>query len=101
MEKDLGRRMQTLRVDGGAAANDLLMQTQADYLGRKLVRPQMLETTVAGASYLAGMGVGLWGQRRILSASGRRSASLLSSSQPGVASSAWILAGGVASDTDA
>jgi hypothetical protein len=60
MEKDLGRRMQTLRVDGGAAANDLLMQTQADYLGRKLVRPRVLETTVVGASYLAGLGVGLW-----------------------------------------
>jgi glycerol kinase len=52
--------MQTLRVDGGAAANDLLMQTQADYLGRKLVRPRVLETTVVGASYLAGLGVGLW-----------------------------------------
>jgi glycerol kinase len=60
MEQDLGKRMRPLRVDGGAAANDLLMQTQADYLGRKLVRPQMLETTVAGASYLAGIGVGLW-----------------------------------------
>ncbi len=61
MEADLGKRMRPLRVDGGAAANDLLMQTQANYLGRKLVRPRMLETTVAGASYLAGLGVGLWG----------------------------------------
>lgn len=60
MESDLGKRMRPLRVDGGAAANDLLMQTQADYLGRKLVRPRILETTVAGASYLAGLGVGLW-----------------------------------------
>ena len=60
MEKDLGKRMKPLRVDGGAAANDLLMQVQADYLGRKLVRPKVLETTVAGASYLAGLGVGLW-----------------------------------------
>jgi glycerol kinase len=60
MEADLGKRMRPLRVDGGAAANDLLMQTQADYLGRKLVRPRMTETTVAGASYLAGIGVGLW-----------------------------------------
>lgn len=60
MEKDLGKRMKPLRVDGGAAANDLLMQTQADYLGRKLVRPRVLETTVVGASYLAGLGVGLW-----------------------------------------
>ena len=60
MEKDLGKRMKPLRVDGGAAANNLLMQAQADYLGRKLVRPKILETTVAGASYLAGLGVGLW-----------------------------------------
>jgi glycerol kinase len=51
-----GKRMKPLRVDGGAAANDLLMQTQADYLGRKLVRPRIIETTVAGASYLAGLG---------------------------------------------
>jgi glycerol kinase len=60
MEHDLGRRMKPLRVDGGAAANDLLMQIQADVLGRKLIRPQLIETTVAGASYLAGLGVGLW-----------------------------------------
>jgi glycerol kinase len=60
MEHDLGKRMRPLRVDGGAAANDLLMQIQADVLGRKLIRPQVTETTVAGACYLAGMGVGLW-----------------------------------------
>jgi len=60
MEQDLGRRMKPLRVDGGAAANDLLMQCQADYLGRRIVRPRIIETTVAGASYLAGLGVGLW-----------------------------------------
>jgi glycerol kinase len=60
MEQDLGKRMKPLRVDGGAAANDLLMQIQADVLGRKLIRPALLETTVAGAAYLAGIGVGLW-----------------------------------------
>ncbi len=60
MEQDMGRRMRPLRVDGGAASNDLLMQIQADVLGRKLIRPQVTETTVAGACYLAGMGVGLW-----------------------------------------
>ena len=60
MEVDLGRRMRPLRVDGGAAANDLLMQIQADVLGRKLIRPAVTETTVAGACYLAGLGVGLW-----------------------------------------
>lgn len=60
MERDLGRRMKPLRVDGGAAANNLLMQIQADVLGRRLVRPRVIETTVAGACYLAGLGVGLW-----------------------------------------
>jgi glycerol kinase len=60
MERDLGKRMKPLRVDGGAAANNLLMQIQADVLGRRLIRPQVIETTVAGACYLAGLGVGLW-----------------------------------------
>jgi glycerol kinase len=60
MESDLGKRMKPLRVDGGAAVNNLLMQIQADVLGRKLIRPQVIETTVAGACYLAGLGVGLW-----------------------------------------
>ena len=64
MEKDLGKRMRPLRVDGGAAANDLLMQIQADVLGRKIIRPRLIETTVAGASYLAGIGVGLWGGKK-------------------------------------
>ena len=60
MESDLGKRMKPLRVDGGAAANNLLMQIQADVLGRKLIRPRVIETTVAGACYLAGLGMGLW-----------------------------------------
>ena len=60
MERDLGKRMKPLRVDGGAAANDLLMQIQADVLGRRLIRPRVIETTVAGPCYLAGPGVGLW-----------------------------------------
>ena len=60
MESDLGVRLKPLRVDGGAAANNLLMQLQANYLGRKLIRPQVIETTVAGACFLAGLGVGLW-----------------------------------------
>ena len=60
MEQDLGRRMKPLRVDGGACGNDLLMQIQANLLGRKLIRPALIETTVAGAAYLAGIGAGLW-----------------------------------------
>lgn len=60
MERDLGRRMSDLKVDGGAAANNLLMQLQADYLGRAITRPKVIETTVAGACFLAGLGVGIW-----------------------------------------
>ena len=60
MERDLGRRLSELRVDGGAAANNLLMTIQADYLGREIIRPKVIETTVAGACFLAGLGVGIW-----------------------------------------
>lgn len=60
MQKDLGKKLKEVRVDGGASANNLLMQMQADYLGVRISRPQMIETTVAGAAFLAGLGVGLW-----------------------------------------
>ena len=49
-----------LRVDGGAAANDMLMQFQADLLGVPVVRPAVTETTALGAAYLAGLAVGFW-----------------------------------------
>jgi glycerol kinase len=60
MEKDLGRRLSAIRVDGGATENNLLMQLQADYIGQAIERPKMIETTVAGAAFLAGLGVGYW-----------------------------------------
>jgi glycerol kinase len=60
MEKDAGERLTELRVDGGAAANDLLMQFQADLLGVPVLRPRVLETTALGAAYLAGLTVKLW-----------------------------------------
>ncbi|MGE3385118.1 MAG: glycerol kinase GlpK [Bdellovibrionales bacterium] len=60
MQKDLGRKLREVRVDGGASANNLLMQLQSDYLGLLINRPRMIETTVAGAAFLAGLGVGLW-----------------------------------------
>jgi glycerol kinase len=60
MEKDSGRRITTLRVDGGASASNLLMQIQADSLGIKVERPQNVETTALGAAMLAGLGIGLW-----------------------------------------
>ncbi len=60
MEKDSGVRLKELRVDGGASANNLLMQFQADILGRKVVRPRIIETTALGAAFLAGIGCGMW-----------------------------------------
>ena len=58
MSADSGLEASELRVDGGAAANDLLLQTQADLLGVPVVRPAVLETTALGAAYLAGLAVG-------------------------------------------
>jgi len=60
MEADSGIRIGELRVDGGAVANNLLMQFQADMLGVDVVRPQISETTALGAAYLAGLAVGYW-----------------------------------------
>src|SRR5687767_5485176 len=60
MQKDSGIRIEELRVDGGASANDLLMQFQADILGAPVVRPKVTETTALGAAYLAGLAVGYW-----------------------------------------
>ena len=63
MQKDAGEKLAELRVDGGAAANDLLMQFQADLLGVPVIRPRVLETTALGAAYLAGLTVDLWKSR--------------------------------------
>lgn len=60
MEKDLGKKMKVVRVDGGAVRNDLLMQMQADFLGVPVQRPAQTESTVLGAAFLAGLGVGFW-----------------------------------------
>ncbi|HEX9549551.1 MAG TPA: glycerol kinase GlpK [Candidatus Limnocylindrales bacterium] len=61
MAADTGRPLSALRVDGGAAANDGLMQLQADLLGLPVERPVVTETTALGAAYLAGLAVGFWG----------------------------------------
>lgn len=60
MEIDSGIRLETLKVDGGASANDFLMQTQADIIGAPVERPKCVETTAMGAAYLAGLAVGYW-----------------------------------------
>jgi glycerol kinase len=60
MQRDSGQPLRELRVDGGATANALLLQFQADLLGVPVVRPEVTETTALGAAYLAGLGVGFW-----------------------------------------
>jgi glycerol kinase len=60
MEADSGETLRELRVDGGAAASDFLMQFQADILGKRIVRPADSETTALGAAYLAGLAVGFF-----------------------------------------
>jgi glycerol kinase len=60
MEADTGTRLRELRVDGGAAASDLLMQLQADLSGVRVVRPANLETTAQGAAFMAGLSTGVW-----------------------------------------
>jgi glycerol kinase len=63
MRQDSGIRLAELRVDGGASANNLLMQFQADILGVPVLRPKVVETTALGAAYLAGLAVGYWESR--------------------------------------
>ena len=60
MEQDLGEEIQSIKVDGGACANNLLMQFQADISGKNVVRPSVIETTGLGAAYLAGLATGYW-----------------------------------------
>lgn len=66
MQKDLGFSLSQLRVDGGAAANDLLLQTQANLSGLPIARPQNLESTGLGAAMIAGLGCGLWKNKSAL-----------------------------------
>ena len=60
MSRDAGIPLKELKVDGGASRNNLLMQFQADILGTRVIRPQVVETTAMGAAYLAGLAVGYW-----------------------------------------
>ncbi len=63
MEEDAGMPLQELKVDGGASANQFLMQFQADIIGQTVHRPSCIETTALGAAYLAGLAVGYWKDR--------------------------------------
>lgn len=60
MCKDLGQKLQTLKVDGGASQNNFLMQFQADVLNTTLMRPKVIESTALGAVFAAGLGIGIW-----------------------------------------
>src|SRR5207253_11389054 len=64
MEADAKINLKELRVDGGASANNLLMQFQSNLLGVAVVRPKVTETTALGAAYLAGLAVGYWKDQR-------------------------------------
>ena len=66
MEADSGIKLAELKVDGGAVANNMLMQFQADILGVPVDRPQVIETTALGAAYLAGLATGVWSSREEL-----------------------------------
>jgi glycerol kinase len=63
MEKDLGKKMKPIRVDGGAVENNLLMQLQSDFLGISVLRPKNIESTALGAAFMAGLGVGIWASK--------------------------------------
>ena len=65
MQKDSNVKLSSLKVDGGACANNYLMQFQADLLNTTVERPEIIETTVMGCAYLAGICVGLWKQTDI------------------------------------
>ena len=60
MEKDAGKKLTQLRVDGGACSNNLLMQMQSNFTNTPLTRPKIIETTMIGAAFMAGLGVGFW-----------------------------------------
>ena len=82
MASDMGAPLEALRVDGGAAANDLLMQMQCDLLGVKLARPTILESTALGATFLAGLGVGLWSSTNDVAAAWKQDRAFVPAGDP-------------------
>jgi len=84
MKNDVGH-LGDIRVDGGAAANDLLMQMQADLNQQTVVRPQMLETTAAGAAFLAGLGAGVFDSKEEITSAWRKDRSFEPTDNPSTA----------------
>jgi glycerol kinase len=68
MQKDAGVDFKTLKVDGGASNNNLLMQIQANLIDAHVIRPKVTETTAMGAAFLAGLATGFWSSTAALSA---------------------------------
>ena len=66
MEQDSGLNLKDLKVDGGASANNYLMQFQSDILDLKVVRPEVIESTAQGAAYMAGIHIGMWKKEDII-----------------------------------
>jgi len=82
MEQDSGIKLRALRVDGGAVANQLLMQFQSDLLGVRVERPVVNETTALGAAFLAGLAVGYWSSRADIAAMWKLGATYAPSADP-------------------
>ena len=82
MEADAGIRLKELRVDGGASANNLLMQFQSDLLNVPVVRPRVTETTALGAAYLAGLAVGFWKSQKDIATQWRQDKRFISKMKP-------------------
>ncbi len=91
MEQDSGLRLKSLKVDGGASANDFLMQFQADLVDTRVERPKCIETTALGAAYLAGLAVGYWQNQEEIRANWQIGAAFEASMEP--ARRAELLAG--------
>jgi glycerol kinase len=91
MERDTGKRLTELRVDGGAAVMDVLCQLQADLLGIPVRRPRQTETTALGAAFLAGLGAGVWSDADLASLwkLDREFAPRMSRDEADVLQSAW------------
>ena len=95
MQKDAGIRLKELRVDGGASANDTLMQFQSDILGVPVLRPKVLETTALGAAYLAGLALGVWKNAAAIRHQwtvGRRFEPAMSRAEAGERMAGWLRA---------
>jgi glycerol kinase len=85
MEADAGTPLAELRVDGGATANNLLMQFQADIIGVNVIRPVITETTALGAAFLAGLAVGVWHSQAEIAALWRKDRTFAPAMTPDVA----------------